>query len=225
MGNKAVGNFGGSLMSLGQKEKKNIRKLAKSVSHKVEKVGNKARKSLSSQHRAEAEQNNATTTESPLSNKFDINSSSFGVGYEGRDQNRSGTGHRGTSDHGMIPSNSIANKTNPFLKKSLTRNQPNHDPGVNSDDDDDFEGELGEDDMFRFDALSHRSSGNSLNVSENMGVVSKTSTPLSGSLENLGGGELLRKNFGGANSTSSQRCVLKRFRSLTDCVVFSSPYF
>ena len=92
---------------------------------------------------------NATTTESPLSNKFDINSSSFGVGYEGRDQNRSGTGHRGTSDHGMVSSNSIANKTNPFLKKSLTRNQPNHDPGVNSDDDDDFEGELGEDDMFR----------------------------------------------------------------------------
>ena len=77
--------------------------------------------------------------------------------------------------------------------------------------------------------MSHRSSGNSLNVSENMGVVSKTSTPLSGSLENLGGGELLRKNFGGANSTSSQRCVLKTFRSmtnsLTDCVVFSSPYF
>ena len=51
--NKAVGNIGGSLMSLGQKEKKNIKKLAKSVSHKVEKVGNKARKSLSSQHRAE----------------------------------------------------------------------------------------------------------------------------------------------------------------------------
>ena len=44
-------------MSLGQKEKKNIKKLAKSVSHKVEKVGNKARKSLSSQHRAEGEQN------------------------------------------------------------------------------------------------------------------------------------------------------------------------
>ena len=41
-------------------------------------------------------------------------------------------------------------KTNPFLKKSLTRNQPNHDPGVNSDDEDDFEGELGEDDMFRY---------------------------------------------------------------------------
>ena len=79
-----------------------------------------------------------------MPDKFDINSSSFGVGYEGRDQNRSGTGHR-TSDHGMVSSN----KTNPFLKKSLTRNQPNHDPGVNSDDEDDFEGELGEDDMFR----------------------------------------------------------------------------
>jgi len=171
-------------MSLGQKEKKNIKKLAKSVSHKVEKVGNKARKSLSSQHRqeqtiAEDEQNATNTTErSPLPNKFDINSASFGVGYE-RD-NRT-----------MISTP----KTNPFLKKSLTRNQPNHDPGVNSDDEDDFEGELGEDDMFRFDALSHRSSGTSLNVSENLGVVSKTSTPLSGSLENLGGGELLRKNF------------------------------
>ena len=53
--NKAVGNIGGSLMSLGQKEKKNIKKLAKSVTHKVEKAAEKAsekaRKSLSSQHR------------------------------------------------------------------------------------------------------------------------------------------------------------------------------
>ena len=138
--NKAVGNIGGSLMSLGQKEKKNIKKLAKSVSHKVEKVGNKARKSLSSQHRAEqtiAEHNDANTTESPLPNKFDINSTSFGVGYE-RDT-RAGHGNHMVSTP----------KTNPFLKKSLTRNQPNHDPGVNSDDEDDFEGELGEDDMFR----------------------------------------------------------------------------
>ena len=49
--NKAVGNIGGSLMSLGQKEKKNIKKLAQSVSHKVEKASQKARKSLSTQHR------------------------------------------------------------------------------------------------------------------------------------------------------------------------------
>ena len=53
--NKAVGNFGGSLLSLGQKERQNIKKLAKSVSHKVEKAGNKARKSLSSQHKEQAE--------------------------------------------------------------------------------------------------------------------------------------------------------------------------
>ena len=64
--NKAVGNFGGSLMSLGQKEKKNIKKVVKSVSHKVEKVGNKARKTLSSQHR---EQNQSPA----LPDKFDIN--------------------------------------------------------------------------------------------------------------------------------------------------------
>ena len=48
---QAVGNIGGSLMSLGQKEKKNIKKLASKVSNKVEKVGEKARKSLSTQHR------------------------------------------------------------------------------------------------------------------------------------------------------------------------------
>ena len=134
-------------MSLGQKEKKNIKKLAKSVSHKVEKVGNKARKSLSSQHRAEQtiaehDQNFATNTteRSPLPNKFDINSTSFGVGYE-RDNRTS-----------MVSTP----KTNPFLKKSLTRNQPNHDPGVNSDDEDDFEGELGEDDMFRYVFMYNR---------------------------------------------------------------------
>ena len=34
--------------------------------------------------------------------------------------------------------------------------------------------------------MSHRSSGNSINVSENMGVVSNTSTPLNGSFENMG---------------------------------------
>lgn len=46
--NKVAGNIGGSLMSLGNKEKKNIKKLAKSVTHKVEKVGEKAKKSVSS---------------------------------------------------------------------------------------------------------------------------------------------------------------------------------
>ena len=76
----------------------------------------------------------------------------------------------------------------------------NRDPGVQSDDEED-------DDMFKFDALSHRSSGSSLNVTTGgMGLVSKTSTPMSGSLEKIvegkdggggqPGGDLLRKSFG-----------------------------
>jgi len=44
--NKVAGHIGGSLMSLGSKEKKNIKKLVKKASHKVEKVGDKARSSL-----------------------------------------------------------------------------------------------------------------------------------------------------------------------------------
>ena len=41
--NKVAGTLGGSLLSLGGKERKNIKKLAKSVGKKVEKVGEKAR--------------------------------------------------------------------------------------------------------------------------------------------------------------------------------------
>lgn len=45
---KAAGNIGGSLLSLGGKEKKNLARLASAVSGKVEKVGNKAKKTVSS---------------------------------------------------------------------------------------------------------------------------------------------------------------------------------
>ena len=45
---KVAGNIGGSLLSLGGKEKKNLKKIAASVSSKVEKVGAKAKKSVSS---------------------------------------------------------------------------------------------------------------------------------------------------------------------------------
>jgi len=45
--NKVAGNIGGSLMSLGSKPK-GLTKLAGSVGHKIDKVGGKARKSLSS---------------------------------------------------------------------------------------------------------------------------------------------------------------------------------
>ena len=46
--NKVAGNIGGSLLSLGGKEKKNFKKIAASVTRKVEKVGGKAKKSVSS---------------------------------------------------------------------------------------------------------------------------------------------------------------------------------
>ena len=46
--NKVAGNIGGSLLSLGGKEKKNFKKIAASVSSKVEKAGSKAKKSVSS---------------------------------------------------------------------------------------------------------------------------------------------------------------------------------
>ena len=45
---KVAGNIGGSLLSLGGKEKKNFKKIAASVTKKVEKVGGKAKKSVSS---------------------------------------------------------------------------------------------------------------------------------------------------------------------------------
>ena len=45
---KVAGNIGGSLLSLGSKEKKNFKKIAASVTRKVEKVGEKAKKSVSS---------------------------------------------------------------------------------------------------------------------------------------------------------------------------------
>ncbi len=177
--NKAVGNIGGSLLSLGQKEKKHIKKLAKSVTHKVEKVGSKARKSLSSQHKE--------NQQAALPNKFDLNASNASSSFQ----------------------SSSSKKSSPFVKT-----QKNLDPGVNSDEEeDDMEGDLGDDDMFRFDALSHRSSANSINVSENMnlGIVSRTSTPQSGtSLENMSAGaglpnanvgnsgnDLLRKTLAG----------------------------
>ena len=46
--NKVAGNIGGSLLSLGGKEKKSFKKIAASVTRKVEKVGGKAKKSVSS---------------------------------------------------------------------------------------------------------------------------------------------------------------------------------
>ena len=87
---------------------------------------------------------------------------------------------------------------NSFRRMGSGKSNKNRDPGVQSDDE--------EDDMFKFDQLSHRSSGSSLNVTTGgMGLVSKTSTPMSGSLEKIAEvvrdgverpSDLLRRTFG-----------------------------
>lgn len=85
--------------------------------------------------------------------------------------------------------------------KSSTLSTPDHstpkrlsgeaDPGVISEDDDEF----------AFDDLSHKSSGSSLNVQTLPRGHKYTPSPVNASLENLGGGEFLRR------STSSNLAV------------------
>ena len=62
--NKKVSGLGGSLMSLGTKEKKNLKKLAKTVSGKVEKVGDKAKKSLSRSNLSKSKDKDLVSLES-----------------------------------------------------------------------------------------------------------------------------------------------------------------
>lgn len=78
------------------------------------------------------------------------------------------------------------------------------DPGVISGDEDDF----------AFDDLSHKSSGSSLNVhSSTLPRGSKyTPSPINASLENLGGGELLRRSVSG-NLLASEKLPPKPLRS------------
>jgi len=173
--NKAAANFGGSLLNIGQKEKKHLKKIAKTVGNKVEKVGEKAKKNLSN-----------------LSNSPSKDDKAAAAAASNNPTNGSGSIEKFD--------NSLNRFSDPFAKikgaparGSLRSRGRNLDPGVNSEDEDD--------DMFKFDALSHGSSGSSLNMKggvDNMGTVSKTSTPLTGSLENLGGGELLRRTPGQA---------------------------
>ncbi|XP_021953772.1 rab11 family-interacting protein 1 isoform X2 [Folsomia candida] len=78
---------------------------------------------------------------------------------------------------GAIPeSTGISGSEFVTVKRS---NRHDADPGVISDDEDEF----------RFDELSHRSSHSSLSVSQ-----VALSTPKDGSLENLGGGEFMRRS-------------------------------
>jgi len=155
LGKKASG-LGGSLMSLGSKEKKNLKKLAGKVGSKVEKVGEKAKRTLSRSNLS-GSKSKLDDSPGPLPNKFNMDESNRNGSFQRLGDSRASRGSR------------------------------NRDPGVESDEE--------EDDMFRFDALSHRSSGSSLNVRAlaaaggsvgGRGGASKTSTPMGGSIENVG---------------------------------------
>lgn len=103
-----------------------------------------------------------------------------------------GRGHKkkGLDDNfGAIPEQQSGSSTNLAVSKNFTmggggggyhHRNSEADPGVISDDEDEF----------RFDELSHKSSHSSLSVSQ-----VALGTPRDGSLENLGGGEFLRRNY------------------------------
>ena len=171
-------------------EKKNLKKLAKSVTHKVEKVGEKAKRTLSKTNLNAKEEHVDPTLPSKMSVK-DLEGGEGGDIYPGVTTKYVGGGFGGGGGGGGGGSNS-------FRRMGSGKSNKNRDPGVQSDDE--------EDDMFKFDQLSHRSSGSSLNVTTGgMGLVSKTSTPMSGSLEKIAEvvrdgverpSDLLRRTFG-----------------------------
>lgn len=154
-------------------EKKRVTKFAKSVSHKVEKVGDKAKRAMSKTNLSTKEDTgDGSANNRTLPNKMNIKDID------------------GDSSYGPPVTTKYVGGSNPNSFRRKGSGRKNRDPGVQSDDE--------EDDMFKFDALSHRSSGSSLNVG-NMGMVSKTSTPMSGSLEKIveggkDGNDLLRRS-------------------------------
>ncbi|GBP29299.1 Rab11 family-interacting protein 1 [Eumeta japonica] len=76
------------------------------------------------------------------------------------------------------------------------RSQNEADPGVISEDEDEFV----------FDDLSHKSSGSSLNVNTLPRGHKYTHSPVNASLENLGGGEFLRRSTS-SNLASSEKSI------------------
>ncbi|XP_077295941.1 rab11 interacting protein [Arctopsyche grandis] len=93
-----------------------------------------------------------------------------------------------TSPSGSINSlNTSKSMTNSPFRSHSKQTIGEADPGVISEDEDEF----------AFDDLSHKSSGSSLNVNNNS-TLPRTNkyvpSPMNASLENLGGGELLRRS-------------------------------
>ena len=105
-----------------------MKKFAKSVTHKVEKVSDKAKKSLSKANITKTDDDNSHGT---LPNKFSLGSDTYANRHLDSSLNR--------------------HVTDPFSKlkgsRGSGRRQKNQDPGVNSDDED----AVDDDDMFGYD--------------------------------------------------------------------------
>ena len=168
------------------------------MTNRVEKVGEKAKRTLSKTNLNAKEEHVDPT----LPNKMSVKDLEGGDIYPGVTTKYVGGGFSGGGGSS-------------FRRIGSGGKGKNRDPGVQSDDE--------EDDMFKFDALSHRSSGSSLNVTGGMGLVSKTSTPMSGSLEKIAEvvrdgverpTDLLRRTFGlnklGSRSTKARAAAIKR---------------
>ncbi|CAH0724762.1 unnamed protein product, partial [Brenthis ino] len=93
------------------------------------------------------------------------------------------------------------------------RSSAEADPGVISEDEDEF----------AFDDLSHKSSGSSLNVQTSFAPrgVKYTPSPVNASLENLGGGEFLRRSTSSTLAVPEKTAPLKPVRLSLD--TFTAP--
>lgn len=165
--NKVAGNIGGSLLSLGGKEKKNLARLASAVSGKVEKVGHKAKKTMSSSLKINKDKDKNLET---------LPEWGPGGGLGGFGQ------HEGRNlDPGVESDEDEDNLVN----DDLMIRHPRHNDLMNSGRRDR--------DGFQFDTLSHGSSHSSVQLQlGGMGTVSAVHTPLQGSVEEfdiLGGVE------------------------------------
>ncbi|XP_041975256.1 rab11 family-interacting protein 2 [Aricia agestis] len=109
--------------------------------------------------------------------------------------------------------NSVLSTPDTSTPKRLPTDQA--DPGVISEDEDEF----------AFDDLSHKSSGSSLNVNNNSflprNVKNYTPSPVNASLENLGGGEFLRRSTSSNLVASEKQAPLKPVRLSLD--TFTAP--
>jgi len=156
--NKVAGNIGGSLLSLGGKEKKNLARLASAVSGKVEKVGNKAKKTMSSSLKINKDKDKNLETLPEWG-------PGGGLGEFG-----------GLGGRNLDPGVESDEDEDNLVNDDLMIRHPRHNDLMHSGRRDR--------DGFQFDTLSHGSSHSSVQLQlGGMGTVSAVHTPLQGSVE------------------------------------------